>query len=353
MSAGVYQILNTVSGSCYVGSAVNIKSRWAAHRHTLRSKGKAPPKLQRAWDKYGEAAFEFRVLVQCSKENTLFYEQLAINALKPKYNTRQTAHSNLGVKWSAETNAKKARCGPTYTVQGVTGHITALARHFGAVSPTVASHRIKRGMSVEDAVTRPPMSKRDIGAKAAQTHKRNGTHPSSKQHTINGVTGSIKDLIGRFAVAPERAVRTRMQRGWSLEKALFTPPIASEDRDFTKAPKGVEQWKAAKVEIDGVVDTYTGHAARYGQVTGVAMARRVRKGWTPEDAAKTPARFPNPAANKKSSPRAVIYEVAGVRGPLRELAKRFGISHATVSWRISKGWPVEEAFTTPARPKQG
>lgn len=62
---GIYEVVNTISGSRYVGSAVCIGQRWKSHRSALRNQKKAPPKLQRAWDKYGEAAFDFRVLEFC------------------------------------------------------------------------------------------------------------------------------------------------------------------------------------------------------------------------------------------------------------------------------------------------
>jgi group I intron endonuclease len=61
MNTGIYQILNKVNGKSYVGSAVNIKKRWAVHRHTLRN-NKNSPHLQKAWNKYGEESFEFNVL---------------------------------------------------------------------------------------------------------------------------------------------------------------------------------------------------------------------------------------------------------------------------------------------------
>lgn len=105
---GVYAITNIKTGSQYVGSAVNINMRWRAHKHALRHHKKSPPKLQAAWDKYGEESFAFAVLEFCDAELCVSIEQKYIDELKPKYNTRVEAKSNFGVKWSAETNAKKA-----------------------------------------------------------------------------------------------------------------------------------------------------------------------------------------------------------------------------------------------------
>jgi group I intron endonuclease len=57
MDAGIYKISHAASGRAYVGSAVNIKKRWATHRHALRTGRHHSQKLQRAWSKYGEAEF--------------------------------------------------------------------------------------------------------------------------------------------------------------------------------------------------------------------------------------------------------------------------------------------------------
>lgn len=228
MKSGVYQILNTVSGSCYVGSAVNINARWAAHRHSLRTGKKAAPKLQRAWDKYGEGAFEFKILLLCSKENTLLYEQLCIDAIAPKYNTRGEAKSNLGVKWSADTNARKGRPKTTYTVNGVTGSLKTLCRHFKAVSPQGAKARLARGMAVEQAVTSPGMDRRDRGVVSATTRTRESFKGADLE--FRGVRGSLRLLVDRFGVVDYYSARARRARGWSLDRVLLEPPVSKEER---------------------------------------------------------------------------------------------------------------------------
>ena len=60
--SGIYAIVHIETGRKYVGSAVNLTKRWNIHRHGLRNKKHHSAALQRAWDKYGEAAFSFEVL---------------------------------------------------------------------------------------------------------------------------------------------------------------------------------------------------------------------------------------------------------------------------------------------------
>lgn len=75
MKSGIYVIRNTANGKVYVGSAVNIKGRWAVHKHGLRRGKHHSQRLQRAWNKYGEAAFVLETLELCCVDLLLEREQ--------------------------------------------------------------------------------------------------------------------------------------------------------------------------------------------------------------------------------------------------------------------------------------
>lgn len=107
-ASGIYSITSP-SQKRYVGSAVNIRSRWHGHRTALRTGRHKNRHLQSAWDKYGEAEMVFAPLLICSPENLLMYEQAAIDALKPEYNISPVAGNCLGVKRSPETCAKLSK----------------------------------------------------------------------------------------------------------------------------------------------------------------------------------------------------------------------------------------------------
>lgn len=88
-SSGVYAITCTATGEQYVGSAAIFGGRWATHLSSLR-KGKSFPRLQTAWDTYGEAAFRFEVLEIVDGEYALGdREQEWIGKLQPAYNTNK------------------------------------------------------------------------------------------------------------------------------------------------------------------------------------------------------------------------------------------------------------------------
>ena len=85
--SGIYMIRNTVSGSCYVGLAKNIYKRITyGHIHDLiRNKhifsDGQPDLLQKAWNKYGNNAFEYVILEYCPVENLPTRERFWISCL--------------------------------------------------------------------------------------------------------------------------------------------------------------------------------------------------------------------------------------------------------------------------------
>jgi group I intron endonuclease len=84
--SGIYEIVNTVNGKRYIGSARELKTRWRRHRWELRGCRHGNEKLQRAWNKYGEGAFKFLPILMCQPSMLLFYEQQLLDKVKPEYN---------------------------------------------------------------------------------------------------------------------------------------------------------------------------------------------------------------------------------------------------------------------------
>lgn len=109
--SGVYVIKNIQNGKLYVGSSINIYSRWATHKTQLRNNSHPNLYLQRVWNKYGEASFRFQILLICEPEKVVLYEQKAIDkfdAFKNGYNGRPKAENCLGVKHSEESKKKRS-----------------------------------------------------------------------------------------------------------------------------------------------------------------------------------------------------------------------------------------------------
>ncbi len=70
---GIYEIVNLADGraTAYVGSSLDIKKRWGEHVRLLRRGQHNNPRLQNAWNKYGEGVFSFCVLEQVADRESL------------------------------------------------------------------------------------------------------------------------------------------------------------------------------------------------------------------------------------------------------------------------------------------
>lgn len=106
--SGVYQIRNLQNGHVYFGSAICFRSRWNRHLSHLRAGTHHCRHLQAAWNKYGETAFVFYVVMLCPPSECVRLEQEWLDNTDKKllYNTELRAGSALGVKRSAKTRAR-------------------------------------------------------------------------------------------------------------------------------------------------------------------------------------------------------------------------------------------------------
>lgn len=105
MNSGIYRIVSP-SGNEYIGSAKRFNRRFAKHRHELKKSIHHCKPLQYAANKYGIDALAFEILLVCKIDDLIFYEQLLIDSLNPRYNMCKKAGSALGIKRSAETCKK-------------------------------------------------------------------------------------------------------------------------------------------------------------------------------------------------------------------------------------------------------
>ena len=105
----IYVIRHTATGRCYVGSSVDVAQRWASHRSLLRRSEHHSRRLQRAWSKYGEGAFEFEVVASCDVDERAAREQAEIDARSAYasgFNGRPIAEHSAGFRHSEESRRK-------------------------------------------------------------------------------------------------------------------------------------------------------------------------------------------------------------------------------------------------------
>ena len=106
MKSGIYRIRNLVNNKTYIGSAIFLSNRKSRHFTSLRDNKHANTHLQNSYNIYGKDSFVFEVLHYCNSRFLINREQAFIDMLKPEYNIRLVAHSNIGIKRSEETRKK-------------------------------------------------------------------------------------------------------------------------------------------------------------------------------------------------------------------------------------------------------
>lgn len=112
LAKGTSDVAGRINGPVYVGHSANVFKRFNAHRYMLRHNKHSSIRLQRAWNKYGEEAFSFKLLTDCPKEQLVEAEQFFIDefdAVKNGYNVSPAAGSTLGIKINSEAHAKHLR----------------------------------------------------------------------------------------------------------------------------------------------------------------------------------------------------------------------------------------------------
>lgn len=118
---GIYLITNIVNNHKYVGSSIHLADRYEEHISKLRTNSHDNIYLQRAWNLYGKDSFRFDILLYCSEETLLRYEQFYITFYWDSGHTcynlcdiagRPPIHYghtyNVGRKQTEETKLKKS-----------------------------------------------------------------------------------------------------------------------------------------------------------------------------------------------------------------------------------------------------
>ena len=124
-TSGIYKITCTANKKVYLGSTKNLRTRCRDHCNKLRTNKHHNPKLQAAWNKYGEESFIFEVLELVLPVSLTAREQYWFKKLNPfgrkGFNIARDAASppNVrGVKRSPEfrENMRVRMLGNTYGV---------------------------------------------------------------------------------------------------------------------------------------------------------------------------------------------------------------------------------------------
>lgn len=82
MGCGIYKIINNVNNKLYIGSSMNIKSRFSKHKSLLKNNKHDNDYLQNSFNKYGIDNFSFEVIEFCEVSELIDKENYYINFYK-------------------------------------------------------------------------------------------------------------------------------------------------------------------------------------------------------------------------------------------------------------------------------
>lgn len=104
---GIYKIQSGRNPDrIYIGSAKNIQKRWWVHLCDLRKGKHHSPKLQKHYNKYGEADLMFSIILGCEISELIEKEQFFLDIYKPYFNCCEYARNCQGYHPTEETRAK-------------------------------------------------------------------------------------------------------------------------------------------------------------------------------------------------------------------------------------------------------
>lgn len=284
--AVIYQITNMSNGKYYVGSADSFERRTWQHKYALRNNKHKNPKLQAAWNKYGEDMFVFEVLEvvpegvsQLALENTYLHKCVG---LPECYNINKDAElSRLGQTLSKDSKDKisKSRAGkaagPDHYRYGaklsedVRAKISATQK--GRPNPRKGQKMSELGRAnVAAAVKRGEEShfygKRPANAdelqKAILARKPDGSEEAFKSLSF------MRDTLGLSIATVIRAcksgspIKYGTYAGWCLSYADSPNPLIQIPEEYANLPRSRSQAKA-----EGAPQYFTGVVCSRGHLS--------------------------------------------------------------------------------------
>lgn len=192
--SGVYTIRCMYDKRMYVGSSKNIKNRFSVHKSALRRGKHHSQFLQRCWNKYGEAAFEFVVLGTYREDVLRDEEQFWLDNMACVFNGSRNAYRP---DHSAESREKMSK----------------------ALKAAWQRPEFREKM----LAIQPRPDRTGHVATEEYKQKLRAIH-RAKHQTVNafGKLWSLKDLAEAYDIK-YTMLKDRMRSGWDAERAVLTP----------------------------------------------------------------------------------------------------------------------------------
>ena len=302
---GIYRILNTITGKCYIGSSINIKSRWGGHRASLKSGLSKNIKLLRAWNKYGESAFDFSVIeiVIGDKEELYKKEQFWMdfyNSVENGYNICKAAGSVAGITRSKETRHKMsvAKIGkrPTdETREKISKTKTGVPM---SEETRLKMSEIRKGMFPSEE-TREKLRKAQAGENNPMYGKCGEENPFYGKHHTDETKNKLREMkLGKKASNETRAKMSESHKLENLSEEtikkmslarLGKRPSEEARRNMSIAQSGKKMSDEARAKISESKsgENNPNYGKTHSEETKAKMSAAAKKRWADKKALKT------------------------------------------------------------------
>jgi hypothetical protein len=178
--------------------------------------------------------------------------------------------------------------------------------------------RLKRGWTLQDALTKPYVEHKD-------RNKKKELHRLADAHGLNLKT-----------------VYNRIERGWPKE-LWFSPSGTRRPGIYS----GLRNNSAKPVVIDGAKMTRKEAAARLGLSSSVVFRQRILRGWSLRRVFTTRKNESKLGLGNHAAKPVVV---DGVKMTRRDAARRLGLKDGSLRSRETAGWRMEDVLTVPKIP---
>lgn len=240
--SGIYRITCATNGRFYIGSAVNLGGRRADHTHRLRCGKHENGRLQGAWDKYGEAAFQWEVVefvpdVSMLIEREQFWiDSTGATSREFGFNIAPVAGSQYGYRHTEDAKCKIRLAHTGRKVSEPTRNkMRAAAKARCTPEWRENLSQKTKGRIITDEV-RAKLAEANRGKKASDearakmSEKRKGvTMPSAQRITIGDQTKTFKEWA-LISGVDRKVIEGRWKRGWQAQDAVFTTPVLGRNQ---------------------------------------------------------------------------------------------------------------------------
>lgn len=228
--SGIYSIRNLVNNKVYVGSTVNLYSRFATHRYNLISKTHTNKHLQSSYNIHKN--FEFEILEKCSKDDLEERETYWINFFNSSnkdfgYNMRIVASSNKGYTHSQEAKDKISKSTKGVPKKPLSKeHKESIGNAFRGKKLTI-SHK----QAISDN-----HSRHNLGKSLSDEHRKRlsevNTNKIVSKETLEKMSNSMKGKNSKFTEEDIKQIKTMLKEGYKnkdIAKMYDVNPVTISD----------------------------------------------------------------------------------------------------------------------------